>query len=133
MKRQHLPGAQLVQPAASGAFEDLGALVLRDHPLHLREQSILGALAQRVLHKVHSDAMSVQLLDQYVLVDVVACKPVGAVHQHPIDQPIRGRITKGVETRPIEARTADPLIEVASLGGHRHPHRGRCMLQGRDL
>jgi hypothetical protein len=55
-ERQQLTGAQLVDPAATRALDDLRPLVLRNDPLHLNEQLVFWALAHRTLDEVHRDA-----------------------------------------------------------------------------
>src|SRR5262249_47023192 len=57
----HLAGTELVELTTARALDDLGALVFRDHTLHLHEQPILRPLADRPLDEVHLDAASVQL------------------------------------------------------------------------
>ena len=84
---------------ASCPLDDLGAFVLGDHALHLEAQAIFGALADRVLDKVQLHPASLQLLDQDVLMHVVPSEPIGAVHEHDIEQPIGRCVAQGIQTR----------------------------------
>ena len=93
----------------------------------------LRRLAHGAFDEVDLDPALVQLLDQDVLVDVIAREAIGAVHEHPIDEPVGRGVAQGIQPRTIEARTADAIIEIASLRGYRHAYRAAGPFEGFDL
>src|SRR5215467_8776487 len=60
----HRPDVCRVALPAPVAFDNLGALILRNHALDLQEQIIFGALAQRAVQKAHLHPGSAELIDQ---------------------------------------------------------------------
>jgi hypothetical protein len=82
---QRLARPDLVQAPAAGAFDNLRALVLGDDALHLHQQPVLGALADGVFNEMDTDRPFGQLLNDHLLVHVVACKTIRTVHQDHVD------------------------------------------------
>src|SRR5262249_6858262 len=106
-----------------------GPLILCDHPLHLNEEAVLGAVTDRALDEVDVHPVLGQFLDQHVLVHVAACQAIRAVDEHDIEQPIRGGVAQRIEPGPVEPRAADALIDVAVLGRHRDAQGVRRLLE----
>src|SRR5215831_17081047 len=71
--------------ASTRALQNLGAFVLRNHPLELHEQFILGRRTTWRTHKQGLDIGAGKLLDQQNLVRVSSTQAVGRVDTRYID------------------------------------------------
>ena len=100
---QHLPTFHLVQASAARALQNLGPLVLGNHALPPHQQQVLGFLADGPLQEVHLDTSLTQLLQDNLLVDVVASQSVGGVHQHHVEQAVSGRVPQRIQAGPVQA------------------------------
>jgi hypothetical protein len=78
--------------ATPAALQDLGPLILRDHPLHLEEERILGGLARCAVEEVDLDAGALEFLQQQHLVGILARQAVGRMHVEAIQPARRGQI-----------------------------------------
>ncbi len=132
-KWQHLAGAHLVSLAASRSLKELRALVLRDHALHLHQQSILGLFADGANDEVYLCPALRQLLEKYLLIYVVAREAVRVVDKNHVDEAICHGVAQSIERRPVEASSAEALVDIASVRRHSQAHGGSGLLQGLDL
>src|SRR5262245_51699869 len=69
-----LPG--FFQPSAPGTLGNLGALVLRDHPLHLGQEFALWTIPERMLEKDQRRGHLLELLDQEPLMRIIPGQPI---------------------------------------------------------
>jgi len=69
-----VPG--FLQTSATGAFGNLGTLVLGDHPLHLGQSFALRSVAERILAKDQRRIHLLELLDQEPLMRIVPSQPI---------------------------------------------------------
>jgi hypothetical protein len=74
-----------VHPSASCALENFRALILRDHALHLHQQPIFGAFADRVLNEMNADAALGEFFENHLLVHVAACESIGTIDVDYVD------------------------------------------------
>jgi hypothetical protein len=65
-------------------LDDLGPFILRNHPLHLQQQVVFGALAQGVVEEDHLNTRAAELIDQQDLIRVFAGQAIGRVHIGPV-------------------------------------------------
>lgn len=66
-------------------FDNLGALILGDHALHVQEQSILRAVAQGVVQEDDLHPGPAELIDQQDLVGVFPGQAIRRVDREPVD------------------------------------------------
>ncbi len=71
--------------------------------LHPHQQQVLGFLADGPLQEVHLHAPLAQFLQDNLLVDVVASQSVGGVHQHQVEQAVRGCVPQRIQAGPVQA------------------------------
>ena len=90
--------ARTMDLAASRPLQDLRALVLRDHALHLHEQLVLRRLARRAVEEDRRDPLLAQLVEQQHLVGVLARQAVGVVHVQPVDASLGDPIAQPLES-----------------------------------
>jgi hypothetical protein len=76
-QRAHRPGARGVPTAAAATLENLGALVLGDHPLYLQQQVVLRRSPNGPIQKHQFGSGPAKLLDQQNLIGVAARQPAG--------------------------------------------------------
>jgi hypothetical protein len=122
-----------MEPPASGALEDLRALVLRDHPLHLDQQEILRTLGDGPLDEMDRYPALAQLLEHELLVQVTPREPIRAIDKELAHEAIGGGIAERIKARPIEPRAAKALIEVPPLGRDDEAGRGGGALERFEL
>ena len=97
--------------ATAASFHDLGPLVLRHDPLHLQEQVVFGALAERPVQEHDLDTRATPLVDQQDLVRVITCEPVRRMHVDAIDRSCSGKIAQPIERRTNKRGPAVTVID----------------------
>ncbi|MCM8738663.1 hypothetical protein M5E06_31635 [Azospirillum sp. A1-3] len=80
-----LPGASGVPTAASATFQDLGALVLGDHPLDLEQEVVFGTGADGMVDEDDLGTGPAELLDEKDLIGVTTREPVRGMDVDLID------------------------------------------------
>ena len=128
-EREHAAFAHLVHAPSPGALEDLGPLVLRNHALHLHQEAIFRALANRVLHEAHLHAPFGQLFEHDLLMHVASCKPIRAVDVNDIHEAVGRGVAKGIEAWSIQTGPAEALVDVAPIWAHRDTGRHTCQIE----
>ncbi len=106
----------LLQPSSSGAFVNLGALILGHQALQLGEQFALGRIAKGVLQKDPLQAQLLELLKQEPLRGRVAGPPIRRQDYHRIKFPPLGTVAESIQRRPVEPCAADPFLYILMLG-----------------
>ena len=98
--RQHLPALQLVEPAAPRALGDERALVLGHRPADLQEQLVLGIVGERTVGELDLAAVTLQLLQEQHLMDVVPRQPIRVGDEDAIELGQGGEVAEPVEAGP---------------------------------
>ncbi len=93
------------------AFDDLGALLLRAHPLDLEKQVISRTLASGPVEKNDRDPGAPELIDQQHLIRIFAGQTIRGVDREAIHGPCRHHIAQPLEGRPDEGRPTVPCIQ----------------------
>jgi hypothetical protein len=119
-------------PAAAPLLEG-GALELGEEAVDLAHQALLGVGRHRAGGEHDGAAGPLQLLDDDVLVGVVAGEPVRRKDQDRVELAAPGRIAQALQGRAVEARAAVAIIDVAMLRGKRQAVLGGVGLEGGDL
>jgi hypothetical protein len=113
--RHELSTPGFLQPAPPRPFSNLGALILRDHALHLRQQLALRTIAERIVEKDHLRVHLGELFDQKPLMGIVPGEPIGRHDDDGIKLPTPSGITQPVQGRAIQPRPADAIIALFML------------------
>jgi hypothetical protein len=102
-----LPG--LVEPAATGTFQNLVPLVFSKNTLKLLQESIFGIIADRTLQEFHLAAVALKLFDHDLLIGKSPGQPIRARDQHCLKLTISSPIAKCIQLRPVQAVTGKLL------------------------
>src|SRR5262249_15542706 len=115
------------------ALDDLGSLILGNHPLHLQEQVIFWALPQGPVeeHDLHPGAS--ELIDQEYLIGIFARQAIWRVHIKPIHTARRHDVAQALQRWAHQGGPTIPFIEKLHRLGHRQPLGGQALAQGRHL
>src|SRR5215212_4681716 len=108
--RQHQSRLQLALAATPHALGDQRALILRDRTADLQQQLVMRILAHRAIEKPHLAAMSLQLLQQQDLMNVVARQTVRRGDDHQIEAAVGGAVPQAIETWPAQRSAAVAVI-----------------------
>jgi hypothetical protein len=117
---------RLLSPSTTGAFGQLGARVLGDHPLPRRESFAVRTVATWMLEKAHWRVHLLDRLDQEPWMRRVTGEPIrrqseGArTVKHGKAQP---RLAQGIETKRIRRHPRHPLALTMWLGEERTASR----------
>ena len=103
-------------PPAPAPLQDLGALVLGDHPLDLEQEVVLGAGTDRSVDEHHLGTGPSELLDQQDLVGVAARQAVGSEDVDAVDQTARHPVAQPLQSRAPQGGAAEPLVDKDILG-----------------
>ena len=98
---------------ATAPLEDLGPLVFGDHPLHLKQQSLLRVLPDRVVEEDDLEAAALELFEQEDLISIFASQTVGRVDVEAIDQAGGRSIAQAFQGGPDQHGPALPLVDEA--------------------
>jgi hypothetical protein len=116
--RQHQPRLQLALSTAAHALGDQRALVLRDRAPDLQQQLVVWVAAHGTVQEPHGTAMSLQLLQQQDLMDVVARQPVRRGDHDQVERAGGRTVAQAVETRTPQGGAAAAVIAEDAIGGH---------------
>ena len=108
-----LPGPP--QLSSTVAFDDLGSLELGHCCLDLCDETTVGAVGEPALKEDHRNAKAAELIQHEGLVDIVTGQPVGAQHDHGIDQPGGRRVAHPVQSGSVQPRPGVPVIGAAQF------------------
>lgn len=131
---------RLMQLPPAIALHELGALVLREHPLHLDEQLVLGAFSFGAQDEDDLDSLLAELLQEQNLVGILARQAVRTVHIQDLDSAFGHPVSEPLQRRPHQRSTAIPIVDVKVCGKHTMPvglgplpERGDLAVDGRLL
>ena len=100
--RDYFAGARTPEFAASISLGDLGAFVLGDHALHLREQMSLRVIIERGrVVEAHRHAVACQLVEHDYLISIHAGQAIWGQTPDGLKLPGFGGISQRVQTGPV--------------------------------
>jgi hypothetical protein len=136
----HHTGPRRMPLAAPMAFNDLGPLILRDHPLDLQEHVIFWTLASSSVEKNDLDPGAPELIDQQHLIRVFAGQAIWGVDIETVHGPRRNHIAQPLQGWPDQCRPTVPLINARhrawycqAFGSHALTQRGHLTRDGVGL
>ena len=120
-----LTGACPLQLATTEAFGQDGALVFGDRTLDLKQELIVGIVGNGMVQEHDSAPDPAELLQQEHLIGILAGQAIGAQHADDFHGAIACGIAQAVQSRPIQAGAAEPLVPVNMiLANDMAVHRG---------
>ena len=120
-----LTGARPLQLAATEAFSQDGALILGNRALDLEQELIVGVVGNGVVQEHDGAPDPAELLQQEDLIGILAGQAIGAQHADDFHGAITCGIAQAIQSRPIQAGAAEPLIAVDMiLANDMAVHRG---------
>src|SRR4051812_14442250 len=132
-ERAEQAGARRMAAPAPTAFQNLGALVLGDHPLDLQQQVVLGRAGDRAVEEDDLSAGAPELLHQQHLVGMAASQPVGGMDIETIDAAGRHGIAQPLQRRAQQAGAAVALVDIGVIGLELATIGGDALAQRGDL
>src|SRR5215831_3871248 len=123
----HRPDAGRMPLPTPVAFDDLGALILGNHPLHWQEQIIFGTLAQGPVEEDDLHPGPPKLVDQQDLIGILTRQPIRGMHIHAVHRAPGDDITQALESGPNQGRSTIALVQKLHRLGH-HQALGRDAL-----
>jgi hypothetical protein len=134
------PAAHIARPTPGGmalatprTLDALGALLLRNHPLHLQQQVVFGALPQGPLEEDHLDASTSALIDQQDLIRILAGQALGRVPREPVHTARRDDIPQALQRWADQRGPTLAFVKKLHRRGHTQPIDGPALPQGCDL
>jgi hypothetical protein len=120
-----LTGTRPLQLAATEAFSQDGALIFGDRALDLEQELIVGIVGNGMVQEHDGAPDPAELLQQENLIGILASQAVGAQHANDFHGTIACGIAQAVQSRPIQAGAAEPLVPVDMiLANDMAVHRG---------
>src|SRR4051794_14903957 len=126
-------GTRSMPAATAATLQDLRSLVLRDDPLHLQQQIILGRAANRVIEEDHFGASTAELLDEQDLMSIAPCKAIRSMDVKALYQSHGNRVAQSLQCRANQACPAVPFVDVGVLGQHAITLGSDPLVQRSDL
>jgi hypothetical protein len=122
-----------IELAAPMAFDNLRALILGHHALHLQQQVVFRAPAQLPVQEDHLHPGLLELIHQQPLVGVFARQPIGPVDIEPVRGPRGGQIALALQGGAHQGRPTITCIDELQGLGHRESIGGDPLAQRRHL
>jgi hypothetical protein len=122
-----------IELAAPMAFDNLRALILGHHALHLQQQVVFRAPAQLPVQEDHLHPGLLELIHQQPLVGVFARQPIGRVDIEPVRGPRGGQIALALQGGAHQGRPTITCIDELQGLGHRESIGGDPLAQRRHL
>jgi hypothetical protein len=119
--------------AAATTLQDLRALILRQHALHLKQQVVLRRGANLAVEKDDLDAGTAQLINQQNLIGVAARQAVGRMNVEPIKRAGRRQITQPLQRWADQGGAAVAVIDKTMVGQNGQLIGRNPRLQRREL
>ena len=95
-----------MEAAAPPAFQNFGALVFRDHTLHLKQEIVLRGAADRAVQENDLSPGATKLIDHEHLMGVTMGEPIRSVDINALDMATGNRVSQTLEGR---SRQIEPL------------------------
>jgi hypothetical protein len=108
----HRSDAGRMALATPMTLDDLGTLVLSDHPLYLQQQVVFWALSQGPVEEPDLDASASELLDQQHLIGIFAGQAIRRVHIEPVHTARCNHIAQTLQRRAHQGGPAIPFVEI---------------------
>ena len=122
-----------VSLAPAAPLQDLGPLILGDHPLDLEQQVILRRLAQRAVEEHDLDAGTPELVDEQHLIGIAPGQPIRGVNVEAVDEARGDGIAKALQAGSLQGGAAVAIIDEAMVWRNLQPILGEAGLQRGDL
>ncbi len=129
----HGPLASGMALAPPAALDDLGPLVLGNHPLDLEQQVVLRRPAERAVEEDHLDAGALELVEQQDLVAEAPRQPIGGMDVEALEIARGRRVAQALQGGPNQAGAAVAVVDEAAGRGQRLAVLGDARLQGGNL
>ena len=97
-------------------LHDLGALVLGDHALDLKQQVLLGSAAGGIAQEDDLDTAMVEFLEKQYLICIFARKSIWIEDVEAVNGTGGGLIPESFEARADKYAAADPVVDEAQFG-----------------
>src|ERR1700732_2836324 len=104
-----------MEAPAPPAFQNFGALVFRNHTLHLKQEIVLRGAADRAVQENDLSPGATKLIDHEHLMGVTTGKPIRSVDINALDMATGNRIAQTLEGRARQDSTAVAFIGIALL------------------
>jgi len=118
--------------SSAGALQDLGALVLSDDTLDLKQEIVLGGAANWAIEDdLH--AGPAQLLTQQHLMGIAAGEAVRRLHINARQLSCRSGIPQALQSRAKQDGSAVALVDIDVRGLNLMAVSGDALAQGGDL
>lgn len=115
------------------AFQDLGAFVLGDHALDLKQEIVLWSAADRSVGEDHVGASGPELLDEEHLVGVAAGEPIRGENMDLVDDTGRYGVAQTLRRGAQQRRATVALVDERVAGIQRRTGSGNPLAQRVDL
>src|SRR4051812_49613229 len=102
--------------SSAGALQDLGALVLSNDTLDLKQQVVLGGAADRTVEEDDLCAGPAQLLNQEHLMGIAAGEAVRSMHINASQLSCRSGIPQALQSRAKQDGSAVALVDIDVRG-----------------
>src|ERR1700693_6183136 len=122
-----------MEAAAPPALQDFGALVFRDHTLHLKQEIVLRGAADRAVQENDLSPRATKLIDHEHLMGVTTGETIRSVAINALDMPTGNRIPQPLEGRARQDRTAVAFIDIALLRFEREAIGGEALAERHAL
>src|SRR5260221_7540125 len=86
-----------------------------------------------MLGEAYFNTALLELLEHDLWVNEVAREPMGTMNEGDVQQPIGSGVAQGIQAWTIEPRTAEAIVDVATLRRDQQPDRKRRRLERGDL
>src|SRR5215831_7855282 len=132
---EHVDGPDLGRMALATPMplNDLGALILGNHPLYLQQEVVFGALPQGTIeeHNLHPGAS--ELIDQEDLIGIFAGQAIWRVHIEPVNTPRRDHIAQALQRRVHQCGPTIPFVKKLHRLEHGQTIGSHALAQRRHL
>ena len=109
------PAAGGVLLAAAAALQDLGPLVLGDHPLDLDQEVLRRVMAEGVAEEDDLDAATGEFFEDQDLIGILAGEPIRVEDVEAVDGAGGGLVAEPLQPRPGQQGPADAVVDEPQL------------------
>ncbi len=129
----HRPDPGRMALATPVTLDDLGPLILGNHPLHLQQQVVFRALPQGSVEEHDLDASASELIHQQDLVGIFPGQAIWRVDRESVHAARGEHIAQALQRRADERGSTIPFIQKLHRLGHGEAIGRDALLQRRHL
>ncbi len=107
-----------MQTAATQAFRDERALVLRHRAADLQQQLVVRILTHGAVEELDVAASPFELFEEHHLVHVIARQTIRGGEPHQVTARGRHRIAQGIQFRTLQRGAAEAVVAKDQVGMH---------------